>query len=158
GLGAMVTLTQNWRKYNLLFTAGSTVPGHNRIAFVLGDAAGQVDLADVQLASLELGSSLPSSEAFPLVGTWVTAASAVAPQVVFRFHSDGTGTVGPFKPGSQGATLSDRSVDAFRWNVAPGDHRVVIGNKTYRWLLASGDQSKLILRTADGKTTTLYKR
>ncbi len=49
GLSNQVALTTEWRKFSLVFTATRTLPNHNRLGFVLGDAVGTVDIAAISL-------------------------------------------------------------------------------------------------------------
>ena len=49
GLNSHIPLRTQWRKITLPFTAMNVVPGHGRLVFVLGEALGQVDLADVRI-------------------------------------------------------------------------------------------------------------
>jgi hypothetical protein len=49
GLQSNVTLTREWKRYTLAFTASRVAKDHNRLTFVLGDALGTVDLADIRL-------------------------------------------------------------------------------------------------------------
>jgi len=44
-----ISLTREWRRYRLPFTASRPVAEHCRLVFVLGDATGTVELAGVQL-------------------------------------------------------------------------------------------------------------
>lgn len=44
-----LSLTRDWRKFNLVFTADQTLENRCRVTFVLGDALGSVDLAGVSL-------------------------------------------------------------------------------------------------------------
>jgi WD40 repeat protein/Leucine-rich repeat (LRR) protein len=49
GLDQSVELGTEWKHFRLTFTANNTFKNHNRITFVLGQAVGTVDLADVRL-------------------------------------------------------------------------------------------------------------
>lgn len=49
GLDSVVTLTPQWKRYSVVFTANQPEPNHNRLSFVLGQAAGEVWLAAVSL-------------------------------------------------------------------------------------------------------------
>lgn len=49
GLDATASLTKEWQPYTFSFTANHTLTAHNRLTFVLGDALGDVDLADIEL-------------------------------------------------------------------------------------------------------------
>lgn len=49
GLHNRLTLTEDWRKYVLYFTANSTIQSANRLAFLMGDAVGTVDIANISL-------------------------------------------------------------------------------------------------------------
>jgi hypothetical protein len=40
GLGSTVALTTAWKKYQLSFTVGDTLPNHSRVGFMLGDTVG----------------------------------------------------------------------------------------------------------------------
>ncbi len=49
GLETAVDLSTEWQRYSLVFSATDPVPNHARITFVLGDALGEVWLADFSL-------------------------------------------------------------------------------------------------------------
>lgn len=49
GLGDSIQLTPKWKRYNLFFKAHDVTPGHSRISFILGNAAGDAWLADLSL-------------------------------------------------------------------------------------------------------------
>lgn len=64
GLSESITLEPEWREYVFVFTARNTVPKHSRIAFILGGATGEVQIADVSLRSGTLGGGLPEDARF----------------------------------------------------------------------------------------------
>jgi len=84
GLDIGIALTPEWQRHSFTFIARNTVPGHVRLSFVFGEAAGDVFLADLSLRpgggqvelgpgeSLEAGSIRPASiAATPRGRDWV---------------------------------------------------------------------------------------
>ncbi len=63
GLSRTVRVNKGWKPFRLVFTAKRTRPGHCRVVFALGQAAGRIELAGVRLergaaGALPAGSSL----------------------------------------------------------------------------------------------------
>jgi hypothetical protein len=50
GLDADAELTPEWKNFAFTFTAAQIVPQHSRIAFILGDKTGTVDISDFSLS------------------------------------------------------------------------------------------------------------
>jgi hypothetical protein len=51
GLRQTITLSPQWKRFELVFNARNLLPQHTRLDFIMGDAVGEVSLADVQLTS-----------------------------------------------------------------------------------------------------------
>ena len=49
GLAANADVTTDWKTFRFVFTAHDTIPNHNRIAFTLGNQAGDVSIYDLQI-------------------------------------------------------------------------------------------------------------
>lgn len=49
GLHAVETFTKEWKQYSEVFVASDTVPRHNRLTFVAGDALGAIELSNIKL-------------------------------------------------------------------------------------------------------------
>lgn len=49
GVSTQATLTTSWQKFSFAFTPSHAVPNSTRVEFILGDALGLIDVADVSL-------------------------------------------------------------------------------------------------------------
>ena len=158
-----LSLTPEWKKLTLTFTAAHTVPKHSRIVFVLGDATGTVDLADVSLKHEVLRelvvASRPREETprHPLVGSWESAGME---RLRFTFNVDGTGSIRSITQGTSAGVPTARVANAFRWYMNESNPReVVIGKEAYRWSLSrTGATDRLILTDGTGKAHSLLRR
>lgn len=186
GLSHRVELLPEWRRYDVTFTPLHTVRDHTRLSFLLADALGQVDLANVSLqreiapasndlrtvtapalagddptASARAHRSSPAVAArHPLVGMWESQTADGHQRVRFTFNADGTGSI---RTGASTAELDAvpqaRVQNAFRWNMVGSEHKVVIGGDTYSWdISGSGKGEKLTLRSRAGKAHVFDRR
>lgn len=164
---SQLTLTPDWKRLSVSFTAAHTAKAHNRIVFLLGDATGTIDLADVSLQREALldsaagaASTAESGKRHALVGSWISAGGAAAQRVVFTFNADGTGSVRSGESASTVGAPRSPVASAFRWYVKPtSSKQVVIGDQVYRWAVSTaGDAERLVLTDAAGKPHTLVRR
>ena len=107
----------------------------------------------------------PKLASHPLLGAWESYASLETvigqefQHLAFTFQPDETGSL-------EMATVSKETemptgppkMESFRWNVAPGTHRITIGTNVYTWEMATSDQIKqLTLKGVNGRNYTLFR-
>jgi hypothetical protein len=147
-----------WRQYSVAFTATNTIKDHGRLAFVLGDATGGVELADEQLQrNMPPEQKSPSGMAHPLIGTWGNRSGNPANQVRLTFNADGTGSVhrGEVSP----TPAPTAPVQAFHWYLKDGGKNLVAGSKPYGWSIrGSGKNEALALIDTRGQTHLFYRQ
>ena len=68
GLSGSVTTGPEWKEYNLSFRAVDTEPKTSRVAFVLGDMRGKIEIADLKVRPGSAGVEIPAGAA-PSLGT-----------------------------------------------------------------------------------------
>ncbi|HZO87503.1 MAG TPA: carbohydrate binding domain-containing protein [Chthonomonadaceae bacterium] len=95
----------------------------------------------------------------PLVGIWESRASGSTSGYFFTFNADGTGSIQigaePMPNGAPHAPVAN----PFRWYLTEGGKRLVIGARTYSWVIrGSGSARELVLTDKSGKTRVLYRR
>ena len=130
---SQLMISPDWKRLTVSFTAAHTAKGHNRVVFLLGDATGTVDLADVSLqrevmVDLPGGAtaSIEPGRRHVLVGSWISTGVAAAQRAVFTFNADGTGSV---RSGAAAVTNGVPKApvgSAFRWYVKPSDTKQVV--------------------------------
>jgi hypothetical protein len=159
GMDYRLPLTPEWRKYSLSFTPTQTVKGHTRMAFVLGDTTGAVELAGVSLRHEPIPSPAPARAAHPLIGAWESHSADAAKIYRFVFNADGTGSLqlgAPMTP--PGSAPRAPVAHAFRWYVAKQADQVVLAGRPYRWTVSSaGGSEQLVLKSSAGKTYILRR-
>jgi hypothetical protein len=167
GPDSQLVVTPDWKRLSVSFTVAHTVKGHNRVVFILGEATGTVDLADVSLRREAMLDSATGTAAISepgrkhvLVGSWISAGVAAAQRVVFTFNADGTGSVRSATSPIAAGAPKEPVASAFRWYVKPSDTKqVVIGDQVYRWAVSTAaDGERLVLTDAAGKPHTLVRR
>jgi hypothetical protein len=163
---SQLTLSPDWKRLSVSFTAAHTAKGHNRVVFLLGDTTGTIDLADVSLQREALLDSLTGAPGatdpgrrHALVGSWISAGVGAAQRVLFTFNGDGTGSVRSGASAVSTGAPKAPVTSAFRWYVKPSDAKqVVIGDQIYRWAVTTtGDGERLVLTDAAGKGHTLVR-
>ena len=103
--------------------------------------------------------------AHPLLGAWetfVTQDTLIGQEFqhsTFTFLADETGALETtsLNKETEAPTGAPRQ-ETFRWNVAPGSHRITLGTNTYTWQITNVEQLKqLTLKSDTGKTYTLFR-
>lgn len=155
GLDQRVTLSPEWRKHVITFTATRIARNHVRVVFVLGDAPGTVELAGL---SLKHTPATLARTRHPLVGMWETRGQDRSRSSRFTFNADGTGSLQVGRAVVRlGAAPREPVANPFRWYVQESD-RLVVAEKTYRWKVAgAGNGEQLTLTPRNGKATVLFR-
>src|SRR5205823_5382615 len=138
-------------------TPTQTVKGHTRLAFVLGDATGAVDLAGISLRHEPVPSA--ARPVHPLVGTWESRSAAPGKNYRFVFNADGTGSLQIGAPAAPPGGAPRAPVPhAFRWYVAKQADQIMLAGRPYSWSVsATGEAERLVLKSNAGKTYVLMR-
>lgn len=153
GLSTRVNLTPEWQPFRLAFTANGTVARHGRLAVVVGQAEGAVELHSLSLQHQEVSPAADGRH--PLLGAW-TSRGAGAEQYVFTFNPDGTGSlrIRPELAASKGAGKT--AISPFRWYVNGPD--LVLAGRKHAWSIdTAGREQRLKLQAPGGRSYVLYR-
>lgn len=162
GLDYQTNVTPVWHKYSLVFTATQAVKDHNRLAFLFGDALG-----DVELAGVRLQHNLPSEDNPPatfsrtasslsLVGTWESRSEEASKRLQLGFNADGTGSI---QTGAVAGSAPTGPVNAFHWYLKDRGMRLIVSDRSFTWSIrSSGRDQILTLTDRKGKPHLLYRK
>lgn len=157
GLTTRVHVEREWHPYQISLTALNTVARHSQLSFLLGEALGEVELANVTLRPQK--GDQPAVSASPrLVGIWSTRRGAGTEQFSFTFNADGTGSLREgFLPATPAQAPRKPVLNPFLWYVDGKD--IILAGRRHSWTIQQdGHEERLTLKPATGRTYVLYRQ